>query len=182
MSAFGAAKLYFTLGVIAALIAFFAWEHVEDLVTHSPYWAQSPSAAQELGSHVAPARGPTAITIAGGEKVQVVVWLEHSHSYVRTGPFSAKTVINPALAIHALFPGNEVLRHHIRDGWDVTIDHESFDPVLTPGGMLNMTVPSIVGTLIFDPLTASSRLNGISVSRLLPLILKVSEGRITIST
>ena len=136
MSAFGAAKLYFTLGVIAALIAFFAWEHVEDLVTHSPYWAQSPSAAQELGSHVAPARGPTAITIAGGEKVQVVVWLEHSHSYVRTGPFSAKTVINPALAIHALFPGNEVLRHHIRDGWDVTIDHESFDPVLTPGGTL----------------------------------------------
>jgi riboflavin transporter FmnP len=48
--------------------------------------------------------------------------------------------------------------------------------VLTLGGIFIIIVPSIVGTLIVAPLTASSILIGISISKLLSLILKIEEG------
>jgi uncharacterized membrane protein YkgB len=47
--------------------------------------------------------------------------------------------------------------------------------VLTLGGIFIIIVPSIVGTLIVAPLTASSILIGISISKLLSFILKKEE-------
>lgn len=144
MVAYYKVRLLTTAAVLALLIAAYFWHRVDALVAQSPYWAQSTSEAMNLGTFVQAATIPGEYPVEGDNRIALdSLWLEHSHSYVRTGPFTARIVVNPELAVHALFRGSELVKRHMRDGWVVVLDDKQFEPVLASSG-------SLVGSLPFN--------------------------------
>ncbi len=136
---FGYHKIRFlsTLAILAALLAAYRWYRINDMVSRSPYWAQSPSSAKEFGVFIDSVSAPDHLSASEGISIPIAaIWREHSYSYRRTSPFTAAAVVNQDQAVHVLFSGNELVRRNIRDGWMVRLDSEQFTPVLASTGTL----------------------------------------------
>jgi len=126
----------FVIGLIglAAIIAVAKYLEVKSQVEGSPYWATLSTEAHALGTFVAEAEiEESGAANDSSESLLLAVWSEHSHSFVRTGPFSAVVVVNREQTVRA-FSDVALLKHCLKDGWRLEVDGSKQEPMLSSGG------------------------------------------------
>jgi hypothetical protein len=126
----------FVIGLIglAAIIAVAKYLDVKSRVEGSPYWATLSTEAHALGTFVDEAEVErSSVASDSSEPLLLAVWSEHSHSFVRTGPFSATVVVNREQTVRA-FSDVALLKHCLKDGWRLEVDGSRQEPVLSSGG------------------------------------------------
>jgi len=128
-------RLLITLVLLLFLIALAEYQSVQRAVDESPYWTKTAEEARDYGTLIQSASDCPGL-LSNGKLYEYHAWYAHTYSYVRTGLFTSKKVVDADFELYIKLKNNDLIKDNRYSTLHLEVDGVRYDLSLSGSGAI----------------------------------------------